>query len=126
MTKPNAQWKLNNQPELEKLLTDFALQFERSGDHLLITGPLGLEIELAPGDCLMIDGERLGVVRVPVEAKTAKLKIYGSNCENCGKEVQVKIDVLQDPSTVTIVCSEECRESFNFKLQMNDGMRPIN
>ena len=126
MAQPNAQWKINNQPELEKILTDFAVQFERSGDHLLITGPMGLEIELEPGDGVIIDGERIGVVRVPKQVKTEKLKAYASHCENCGKEVKVKIGVLQDPATVTIVCSDACRETLEFKLKMNDGVSPLN
>ena len=123
MAQPNAQWKINNQPELETLLADFAVQFERSGDHLLITGPMGLEIELAPGDCLLLDGERIGVVRVPVEAKADKLEVYTSHCENCGKEVKVKISVLQDPATVMIVCGKGCLESLEFKLSLTEGMK---
>ena len=123
MAQPNAQWKIDNQQELEKILVDFAVQFERSGDHLLITGPMGLEIELEPGDCVMIEGERIGVVRVPKDSKTEKLKVYASRCENCGKEVQVKIGVLQDPATLMIVCSDSCRESLEFKLALTDGVR---
>ncbi len=123
MAQPNAQWKIDNQPELEKILADFAVQFERSGDHLLITGPMGLEIELAPGDCLLLDGERIGVVRVPVEAKTDKLEVYASHCENCGKEVKVKVSVLQDPATVMIVCGSACLESLEFKLSLTEGMK---
>ncbi len=122
MAVPNAQWKLNNQAEIEKLFPDFVVQFERSGDHLLLTGPMGMEIELEPGDCLMVDGERVGVVRVPVEAKAEKLEVYGAVCENCGKQVQVKISVLQDPSTLMIVCTESCRESLEFRLRMNGDL----
>lgn len=127
MVAPNAQWRCDNQDEIEALLTEFVVQTERSGDCLLIIGPLGLEVELKPGDCLLIDGDRIGVMAVPdTERPQDKPQVIEASCENCEKPVRVQISVLQDPNTVTIVCSEECRTAYEFKQRMMGGKHKLN
>ena len=65
MTTPTAQWKGDNQAEIENLLSAFVVRTDRFKDDLLITGINGMNIELHPGDCIIVEGERLGIVRVP-------------------------------------------------------------
>ena len=62
---PNVQWTCDNQDEFENLLFAFCTHTERSGDNLLISGLNGLAIELWPGDCIIIEDDKLGIIRVP-------------------------------------------------------------
>ena len=122
---PNAQWKLDNVSEIEALLTDHAVSLEVHGDAIRIRGPEGLEIILNPGDCLLRDGDRLGVVRVPDEDRhTPAMQTIEVRCEQCDKPIEVDVDTLQDPATVWVVCSDECREAYEFGLLVTDQPIP--
>jgi len=60
---PNVQWKVDNIEQIEKLLEQHETRVKQIDDNLLIQGWGGLNIMLEPGDCLMLDGDRLGIVR---------------------------------------------------------------
>jgi len=121
MVTPNVMWQLDNMAEFEVLLDDHVAQLEKSGDLLRIRGPMGLEIILKPGDCLMLDGDSLGVVRVPDAERQVKLQTIEVHCEQCNKPIEVDIDVLQDPATIWVVCSDECKEAYEFGLLVTVG-----
>ncbi len=113
----NWQWKLDNLAELDALLKDHVAMWETDGSALRIRGPEGLEIILNPGDCLLLNGDRLGVVRVPDEDRRMPIKqTIEASCAQCNKPVKVDVDVLQDPATIWVVCSEKCKEAYEFGL----------
>ncbi len=116
MTHPNVQWKLDNIAEIEALLDEHITQVEKNGDQLRIRGPDGLEIVLNPGDCLLLDGDKIGTVRVPDADRRVKFQTIEVRCEQCNKPIEVDIDLLQDPATIWVVCSEECKQAYEFGL----------
>jgi len=65
MTKPNAQWRLDNLDEIEAMLEPFQARCRADGDDLLIQAWGGLDTHLSPGDSIILDGDRLGILRVP-------------------------------------------------------------
>ena len=121
---PSAQWKVDNLPEIEDLLESHVAVVETSGDQLRIRGPAGLEIVLAPGDCLIREGDRLGVLRVPDVERAVKVEQIEVRCEHCDKPIVVDIDVLQNPATIWVVCSDECREAYEFGLLVSGQTPP--
>lgn len=67
--KPTVQWQCDNIREIEEFLGEFRVRMQRAPDDcLMVQGWGGLNILLAPGDCLLLDGDQLGVVRVPTES----------------------------------------------------------
>jgi hypothetical protein len=65
---PWAQWRpegnvKDNQSDIEALLANHHARCKRDGDNLMIQAWGGLSTHLEPGDCLVLDGDRLGVVR---------------------------------------------------------------
>lgn len=65
---PWAQWRpegdtSDNMADIEELLSGHETRMKRDGDRLLLQGWGGLNTHLEPGDCLVLDGDRLGVVR---------------------------------------------------------------
>ncbi len=67
MTLPSVQWKLDNQEEIEHLLRNHHFRCKPDGDNLLIQGAhTDLDTHLAPGDSIILDGDRLGILRVDV------------------------------------------------------------
>ena len=122
---PTAQWKLDNLQEFEDLLKSHVASLEMSGDQLRIRGPAGLEIILDPGDCLIREGDRLGTLRVPEAARaTKRARIIEVRCEHCDKPIEVEVDVLQDPATIWVVCSNECKEAIEFGLLVSGQTPP--
>ncbi len=121
---PNVQWKVDNVSEIDALLVDHVAVLEVSGDQLRIRGPGGLEIILNPGDCLLRDGDRLGTVRVPDDKRRVKLQTIEVRCEQCDKPIEVDVDVLQNPATVWVVCSDECKEAYEMGLLLTSGADP--
>lgn len=65
---PNVQWKLDNLEEIENLLAPFHARCRQDGDDLLIQAWGGLNTHLSPGDCLILDGDRLGILRAPADS----------------------------------------------------------
>ena len=68
---PSVQWKVDNLDEIEHLLRFHEFRCRPDGDDLLIQGYGGLNTHLAPGDSLILDGDRLGILRVPAEPDSA-------------------------------------------------------
>lgn len=65
---PFVMWKpegdlTDNLNEVEELLQAHHARCKRVGDNLLVQAWGGLNTELAPGDCLVLDGDRLGILR---------------------------------------------------------------
>ena len=65
---PWVQWKpegdrTDNQGEIETFLSDFEARMMRDGDRLLLQAWGGLNTHLEPGDCLVLYGSKLGIVR---------------------------------------------------------------
>lgn len=67
MTLPNAQWRLDNIEEIERLLEPFHARVARDDDRLLIQAFGGLNTHLDPGDALILKGDSLGILRVPAK-----------------------------------------------------------
>lgn len=125
MSEQTAQWKCDNQPEIDMLLNGYEIVTHRERENLLIVGSLGLEIELKPGDCLIIRDGRLGVVRVPDEVRKPKLKIIHTACAHCDRPIKVQTDILTNPDTVFVVCSTQCQEAMEFKARMSGEVSPL-
>ena len=121
MSELTAQWKCDNQAEFDELLRDFEINTRRESSDLLITGPDGLEIELKPGDCVILKDGQIGILRVPDEARGPKPSVIHAECAECQKPITVGADVLTDPETLIVVCSTECENAFKFKNQFIEG-----
>jgi len=120
------QWQLDNLDDLKDFLKDHVAEWETDGSALRIRGPDGLEIILNPGDCLLLDGDRLGVVRVPSEDRRSPIKkTIEVRCEQCDKPIKVDVDVLQDPATIWVVCSQKCKEAYEFGLLVAGNPPPL-
>lgn len=65
------QWRVENQEEVARFLEDFMVRIKPiPGDQLLIQGAFtGMDIQVSPGDVLVLNKGQLGVVRIPESAK---------------------------------------------------------
>ena len=117
MAREGVQWRCDNQAEIEALLHPWEVQVEKSGDVLRVRGMGGLDIELEPGDSLLVEDGRLGVVRVPVEAKKPLSEKITVPCDECQRPVQTYQEIVMSPETFGIVCGEVCFEKRKAKLQ---------
>jgi hypothetical protein len=65
------QWRVENQEEVARFLEDFMVRIKPiPGDQLLIQGAFtGMDIQVSPGDVLVLKNNQLGVVRIPESAK---------------------------------------------------------
>lgn len=68
---PYVQWRVENQEEVARFLEDFMVRIKPiPGDQLLIQGAFtGADIQVSPGDVLVMHNDQIGVVRVPESAK---------------------------------------------------------
>jgi len=80
---PNVQWRGDNLEEIEKLLEPFHARCRPDGDDLLIQGWGGLNTWLVPGDCVILKGDSLGILRVPTESDI-KHKRFESELDQVG------------------------------------------
>jgi hypothetical protein len=55
-------WEGDNAAEVERLLSDHLARADKHGDKLVLIG-IGLNVELSLGDTVLLDGDRLGIVR---------------------------------------------------------------
>ena len=62
----------DNLDEIQEFLAVYEARCKRSGDNLLLQAWGGLNTELAPGDCLVLDGDRLGIIRSQEPAPPAR------------------------------------------------------
>lgn len=65
------QWRVENQEEFARFLEPFMVRIKPiPGDQLLIQGAMtGMDIQVSPGDVLILHNNQLGVVRIPESAK---------------------------------------------------------
>lgn len=67
---PWVQWRVENIEEVVRFLEKFECRMRQiPGDQLLIQGWAGMNLQLSPGDCLVLADnggkEQLGVIRAP-------------------------------------------------------------
>ena len=65
---PNVQWRLDNIEAIESLLSEYEARVRQDGDRLLLQAVGGLSTHLNPGDCLLLDGDCLGIIRAKTDA----------------------------------------------------------
>ena len=65
------QWRVENLEEMTRFLEPFMVRIMPiPGDQLMIQGALtAMDLQISPGDCLIVHNDKLGVVRVPESAK---------------------------------------------------------
>lgn len=78
MAQPTARWEGDNLREINHLLRLHDATAYAHGETLHISGK-GIYITLSPGDSLIRDGDRLGVLRRPVEAADPEITWTGMN-----------------------------------------------
>jgi hypothetical protein len=71
-------WDGDNAAEVEQLLGQHLARADKAGDKLTLIG-IGLSVELALGDTVLLDGERLGIVRAGVGIPEDFITWNGSN-----------------------------------------------
>lgn len=59
---PSIVWDGDNAKEIERLLSHHLARADKAGDKLRLIG-IGLNVELSLGDTVLLDGDRLGIVR---------------------------------------------------------------
>lgn len=65
---PHVQWRVDNLNEIERFLQDFQARCRvDTGDRLLLQTWGGLDTYLNPGDTLLLDDKRLGIVRGQID-----------------------------------------------------------
>jgi hypothetical protein len=79
--RPTAQWKGDNAQEIEHLLRDFVVRADCDGDRCRLIGLKGLNILLEPGDSVIVEGSRLGVLRQSRHTPNPEVTWEGSNLE---------------------------------------------
>jgi len=67
MSFPSVQWRLDNLDEIEAMLEPFHARCRPDGDDLLIQAWGSLNTHISPGDCLILRGDSLGILRAPAE-----------------------------------------------------------
>ncbi len=78
MANPTVKWTGDNLKDVERLLRRHDAQAYKHGDVLHITGE-GLYISLSLGDQLILDGERLGVIRPATKVAETEIIWDGNN-----------------------------------------------
>lgn len=65
------QWRVENQEEFARFLEPFMVRIKPiPGDQLLIQGAItGMDLQISPGDVLILNNDQLGVVRIPESEK---------------------------------------------------------
>lgn len=63
----------DNIGEIREFLEPFEARCKRFGDNLLLQAWGGVNTELAPGDCLVLDGSRLGIIRTAAPGTPAQI-----------------------------------------------------
>lgn len=78
MKLPAVQWTGENSAEIESLLSRHLARVDKRGDKLHLIG-IGLNVELGLGDSIMMDGDRLGVVRAGIQMPDDTMTWDGTN-----------------------------------------------
>jgi len=91
------QWRGDNAHEADRLVSHLhQARADKDGSKLRVVG-LGLNVELDLGDSLILDGDRLGILRASTEKPTAETWItwQGNNREKVAtflKAYQVRLE----------------------------------
>jgi hypothetical protein len=78
MPSPTIRWNGDNAAEVERLLSNHLARADKHGDKLQLIG-IGLNVELNLGDTLVLDGDRLGIVRANAGAVQDFVTWTGAN-----------------------------------------------
>lgn len=78
MKYPAVQWNGDNAAEIEQLLCQHLVRADKHCDKLRLIG-IGLNVELGLGDSIMMDGDRMGIVRAGSQIPSAVLTWDGTN-----------------------------------------------
>lgn len=95
MAQPTARWEGDNLREIEVLLRLHDAKAYAHGETLHISGQ-GIYITLSPGDSLIREGDRLGVLRRVVDASDPEIIWTGVNVTDMarflsGYEIRVEL-----------------------------------
>ncbi len=96
---PTVQWTGDNAREIEHLLRQFVVRADLEGEKCRVIGLRGLNLLLEPGDSLILEGERVGVIRASRESALAEpcLMWKGDNLREAAeflKAYKVRPDVV--------------------------------
>lgn len=78
MRFPTVIWDGQNAAEIEQLLSQHLARADKHGDKLTLIG-IGLNVELSLGDSIMLDGDRLGILRAGAPMPPAAITWDGTN-----------------------------------------------
>jgi hypothetical protein len=95
--RPTAQWNGDNAQEIEHLLRHHVARADKDGDCCHIIGLQGLDIRLNPGDRLVVEGDRLGVLRTAITAPDPTITWEGANVPEIARFLstfKVRLDVI--------------------------------
>lgn len=95
--RPTVEWNGENASEIERLLRHHVARADKEGDTCRILGLNGLNIVLHPGDRLVIEGDRLGVLRTVVNAPDPGITWDGRNLQAIAhflRTYRVRLDVI--------------------------------
>lgn len=94
--RPTVQWRGDNAAEVEHLLRNHLARADKHGDKLHVMGLGGLDITLELGDSVVIEDDRLGVMRRQPQEGPEQWVTWDGN--NLGKVAQFLIgwDVRPD------------------------------
>lgn len=87
-TRPTAQWTGDNLAEIERLLREHLVRADKVGERCHLVG-LGLNTALDLGDSVVLEGDRLGIIRATGPIADKEVTWTGAN-------VQAMADFLRD------------------------------
>lgn len=94
---PTVQWQGDNAAQVEHLLRHHAARADKEGDRLHIIGLAGLDLMLELGDSVVVEGDRLGVMRKQQGSVDIEVTWTGGNLAAIAKFLegwQVRPDVV--------------------------------
>jgi hypothetical protein len=95
--RASVEWNGENAAEIEGLLRLHVARADKEGDQCCIRGIDGMSIVLDLGDRVMIEGDRLGVLRKAVATAEPTIVWTGANLgdiANFLKAYRVRLDVI--------------------------------
>ena len=65
------QWRVENQEEVARFLEPFMVRIKPiPGDQLLLQGAItGMDLQVSPGDIIILQGDQLAVIQIPESKK---------------------------------------------------------
>lgn len=100
MRFPTVRWTGDNLGEVERFLSNHLARADKHGDKLHLIG-IGLNVELSLGDSIMLDGDRMGIVRAGAPTPIDQITWDGTNVpaineflDGCGVWMLVEGEIL--------------------------------